>query len=258
MRRFPFRTGQSRPRIRAAWAFVLAACALAVLARGTLLRGALLTVADVTPSGACGDSETLFKSTGSGTVNDWSKTYHATVGRVVQESLLTNATSIVCTDHPYVRASPALQALGRALPTWQNPAVILTENEMPAVLLEYLRVYECALQERSYFLSTRLEQEIAGAQNSSAGGGKVFAGLTVVQAMSLNGQQIARELDLSRKALERTLTLLAGQRRLNPLLVNLQCLERASLDIRNGLGLAAEAGTVFWRGLDARAFLYTP
>ncbi len=59
----------------------------------------------------------------------------------------------------------------------------------------------------------------------------------------------------ARPTLERTLSIIGGLDRLNLLKLDIECLRRASLDLRNTLGLVAEAASCMPRSWDVRGSL---
>jgi len=121
---------------------------------------------------------------------------------------------------------------------------------MGTVLLEYLRTYECALSERQSFLNVILQNSSAQ-QNASIGNSRD----TYNEANASERQTIARELSLARATLDRTLLVIGGMDRLRPLTVDIECLKRTSLDIRNITGLISQTSMCLPRVRDARGSL---
>ncbi|TSC58595.1 MAG: hypothetical protein Greene041619_469 [Candidatus Peregrinibacteria bacterium Greene0416_19] len=205
-----------------------------------------------TPAGGgqCERNEALFTSGNGGNLEQWVLTYHNDLRRIVSAHL--RPQSPICTGNVTSPPSQDLRTLAAKLKPWKTPAAMqaLTEQDMGAVLLEYLREYECAMREARDFLPA----DIATA----------FGSLTPLTGAGLAGEGIRRasiiqqELSIPRAALHRTLLFLAGTERLQPLSMNLACLERASLDIRNVLGLAAETSACLPRIWDARGSLRNP
>lgn len=185
----------------------------------------------------------------------WPDTYHGTVSKVIEahmkkfENLST--TDIICTaeDYPSMfKASTELQGLASTLEPWKNRTV--SELELAPVLLEYLRVYECSLEEKRYFLTTAQKSS----SSSSSKGPQIGIG-KFVDEKTEDGIFINRELATSRPILERTLSIVGGLDRLKPLAMDIECLKRASIDLRNGMGLIAEAAACMPRAIDARGSL---
>lgn len=191
-------------------------------------------------------------------------TYHGIVAGVIDSHMRqlesTTTTPFQCTARTYremLRPTPALRSLADRLPEWgPSRAATLSEADMASVLLEYLRTYECALLERGQFLKLFVLQERAEREERPDG--------TTVQFMDrgdLTREEarqealILRELNVSRPALERTLSVIGGFDRMRPLTVEIECLKRASLDLRNGLGLTAEAASCMPKIWDARGSL---
>jgi len=222
-------------------------------------------------------------------VSRWTKQYHETVSGVVDEVFGGTPGPPICTAPSYegllpLSASPQLGELASSLPswnslTWQVPpagtdpgdfdadpdlmntnASSLSQLDVGTVLLEYLRMYECALVERSLFL-------IKDTYNQEQNRDKRMDDLKIeisddalkslliflkrrplnwamyVNFVSGDRQIILSELTQARRSLNRTLTFLAGFNRMRPIDIELKCLQQASLDVRNGLALAADASS---------------
>lgn len=185
----------------------------------------------------------------------WPEAYHGTVSGVIEAHLekLRNASTaqITCTAEDYgamMQANGALQSLASRLEPWKGRQA--SELEMGPVLLEYLRTYECALEERRYFITGAQYQS----SSSSSSGPSIGYGKYVEEDAG-DDALIDRELASSRIALERTLSLVGGLDRFQPLTLDIECIRRASLDLRNVLGLAAEAAACMPRALDVRGSL---
>ncbi len=176
----------------------------------------------------------------------WPETYHEKVSKVIDAHVKkmerSSAAEITCTADDYagmLEATPELAALAATLKPWQGRKV--SELEMAPVLLEYLRTYECSLQEKSYFLP--------GASSGALAYG------TYIDRNAGDQALIGREMASARPVLERTLALVSGSDRLLPLALDVECIRRTSLDLRNILGLAAEAAACMPRATDARGSL---
>ncbi len=191
-------------------------------------------------------------------------TYHGTVASVLNahmRQLASSATApLLCTAQTFeavLRPTPELRALARQLPEWgPSRDAALSEADMAPVLLEYLRVYECALWQRERFLRTFvINEKAATEERPGATPLRVIDRDDLTQEEARQRALITRELNVSRPTLERTLAVVGGIGRLQPLTVEIECLKRASLDLRNGLGLAAEAASCLPKILDARGTL---
>lgn len=185
--------------------------------------------------------------------NQWSSKYHTTVAQVIEahiQSLTgTNTAKIICTAPDYasmVQPTDQLKTLAGLLAPWKDPAKLqaLSETELGPVLLEYVRVYECALNERKNFLDVILPKEM-----NSTDTNVVYPEKATEKAI------IDHESALARPALDATLAILSGQDRLRPLALDIECLKRTSLDIRNILGLISQASMCLPRVRDARGSL---
>lgn len=183
----------------------------------------------------------------------WAPFYHNTVLAVTEAHIQSlgnvNALPLQCTAEDYeelVPASEPLQALAATLPAYRD-AESLTEVDMAPVLLEFLRVYECSMKQRKEYLSVYIPREYS--PNTFMRLGDFFA------AKSVQNDIMEKEMRVSRLALERTLGLIGGFDRLRPLSLDIECIKRASLDLRNVLGLASDASSCLPRAWDTHGSL---
>ncbi len=193
---------------------------------------------------------------------EWPKKYHETVAKVIEAHMKsiedTKTTELQCTASDYaslVKPIPELTELAKTLPPWKDPLKLskLSETELGPVLLEYLRVYECSLSERRNFLSTIVAKEFATAPTTAPN--------TLQQRIDYNETTdeqrriIDYETAIARTTLNKTLIIVGGQDRLRPLGLDIECLKRVSLDIRNIMGLLSQASACMPRIRDARGSL---
>lgn len=185
---------------------------------------------------------------------DWKDEYHKRVSDVVEAHISsieqTSQNPLQCTADDYasvLQPSGQLTALASELPAWKDRTGELSEADAGSVLLEYLRIYECSLNERQYLLS--VSPLLPTERNTPMELGDLNA--EVGKQVDIIEQEVA----LARPILERTLTIVGGYDRLRPLMVDIECLKRASLDLRNVLGLAAEASKCMPRIWDTHGSL---
>jgi hypothetical protein len=149
-----------------------------------------------------------------------------------------------------VPASEELKKMAKMLPVWKEDDKALedlSEADMAPVMLEFLRVYECSLREREMYLSIYILRD-------EDGSGSLLFG-DYVDRKEEQDQQIHRELIIARATLERILGLMGGYDRLRPLALDIECIKRASLDLRNVLGLAADASSCMPKSWDTHGSL---
>lgn len=173
--------------------------------------------------------------------DEWADLYHGKVSAAVEAHLdtLRNAAELPlqCTAEEYADVVPAtteLREIAGYLPGYRegNKLEELNESDVGAVMLEFLRVYECSMLERKSYLLIRIPQE-EGPMMSW-------------ELLDIKKEQeatIDRELDVSRATMEKTMALVGGYDRLRPLALDVECIKRASLDLRNVLGLASDASS---------------
>jgi hypothetical protein len=218
-------------------------------------------------------------------VEKWRKTFHGTVSEVVEEHM--EYTPPDCTGTSHAQAfvpKDKLTRLAHSLPSWRTltwqlsnegsgsrwwdifnlgsvdwktvntNSLYLSQLDIGTVLMEYLRMYECALVERSYFLSSHtLDQETRREEALGLSNLITLLDRSLVTLAAWNDREaILEELLIARRSIHRTVTLLGGYNRFGILNMELQCLQQASLDARNGLALAADAASCMPRIWNAK------
>jgi len=206
----------------------------------------------------------------------WSEKYHETVGKIIEENL----GEFTDVDHSPMRRSmppprctadtyaqffpprPELKAIARKLPSWENKHGInnnidrLTQADIGTVLLEYLRMYECALIELSLLLPVETQSE-EGERNQQlfdltfVSSTAIDRGTLLTHFMS-DRKGLLKEIALARTSLHRTLSFMSGLDQLRPIDADMTCIQQASLDIRNSLALAADASSCLPRIWNAK------
>lgn len=221
---------------------VLSGCAVRYdVVDSSVVRGQQLT--------PCGIEGTPFASLDFG---EWVETYHRRVSEVVDEYFTMNDEDFVldCTlsdtgdGSPVAQAGSALQSLALELPPWADGTRIVTKLSTGDVLRHYLDAYLCSLHEMRY----RIEVTSDGAYASdSSASQSSTSSLQYMDRGDLNNwveadrEVIDRELETAGPALERVLTLMSADHRTSALKAQLQCILRASTDLRNALALFSEA-----------------
>jgi hypothetical protein len=209
----------------------------------------------------CSGRDTVFSAL---RLESASSVYHSTVSGVVNAHLAELADlagkPLQCTANDYrglLEPSRALSDLANRLPEWgPSRAAELSEADLGPVLLEYLRVYECALHERERFLTVFVqdeEEEVTETEDGKKIG--TIGRLELTTEQERQRKLITDEILTARPALEKTLAFLGAIDRLRPLSAELECLKRASLDLRNATGLMAEASACMPKIWDARGSL---
>lgn len=186
--------------------------------------------------------------------DDWPSTYHETVNDVLEEHFKTP--DIECTADNYqsfLKPGPKLKLLASSLPPWKDPedAAKLTQFDVGLVLVEYLRVYECSLMEYSFFQAPEIVRERFRTESPSTVVLNYFY-MDLVKEMFKRTSIISNELRTARKTLYKMLDIIGSYDRLLPLQVELECLQRTSLDIRNVMSLTAEASSCLPRVWSAK------
>lgn len=245
---------------------LLAICAGVVAAWGKGEMEASLFGRQVAPQeilSACSGATMLFpRPTANPTTpasNDplagWISMYHARTGAAIESTLL-EMKSPDCSIDRSVTVPAAVGALAYRLPPWAKGNKVVALADTPAVLLEHLRVYECTLREWDTFLPTQMSLILApnaGIPAPLQALGQTFFLINQATEKYLKDHwTIALELATAQTTLHRALVVLTGSTRFAPLTQNLTCLQQASVDLRNVLGLAADASACMPRAWDAR------
>lgn len=249
--KLPFRSAGA---LRFALLLGAAATLGAALLGSRALGASALQNRNFAPQSACSGSTLLFPVTNKQDAEQWRDGYHKTVDAVVEADLSQSDEQLVCIDDPHYQATPALEKLARKMSPWWDKTTPVTEDDLPLVLQTYLQHYECNSQERLFFLSTEVAADLAQ-QNLPLGGQPGIPVPLLLDRTVREEKMLKDELLLARPALDRTLLYLSGRTRLRPLMQNLQCLARLSLDLRNILGIVAEQSAYLPRIWDARGSL---
>lgn len=153
-----------------------------------------------------------------------------------------------------LQPSGPLFLIATKLPPWRDPKNLarLSEQDFGVVLLEFLRIYECALKIHRDFLDINIVNDNALRSLLPFDLGQFGA------EHKRRKQIIETELLIARSALERILMTTGSLDRLWPFLLDLECIERASLDLRNVTGLVSESASCMPRLWDARGSLRDP
>lgn len=251
----PFPVGiRNRGALLAAGALLAVALGMGATFESNLL-GAMLK-SRTTALAACEQNDVLFPedvrpAEGKTVMDEWKDRYHRRVGEVIEAHLEELRGQGSCTDGLRSPPSSALESLAEDLSGWRSKGD-LSEEDMAAVLIDFHQIYECSLQARSFALTSKVGEDMVSADNG------LFVDVkTLWTAVDRERKAIEDELVLSRGALRRALQYLSGRGRLHPLENSLLCFERATLDIRNVLSLAAEASSCLPRVWDARTSLRT-
>lgn len=260
VKRPPKRTGRSK------WAVA------SVLLVACMGLGVLLTMrsnrhtAQVLPGGlrdnaetnlaACSGSVLLFPRQNLRALESWQQSYHQNVSIVVN-SVMAQTQRAQCTLTQSENVPTVMLGLASQMPPWRDPNRLRTlrTQDVGSVLLEYLRLYECTLQERASQLPVFALMEV---REKAIAENKPLTSIPVVSVTPEESRQlklISSEMALARPSLHRTLLFLASTMRLGSLGSEMDCLERASADLRNTLGLAAETSACLPRIWDARGAL---
>ena len=203
-------------------------------------------------------------------IERWSCYYHNTVDTILEGVLDQNQPSICGPGSD--EATDALQTLADKLEPWKSAEgkpdgdkEPVTLSQAPSILQEYLRVYECALYEYGTKLPENTQQTLKEEAKAKAkdNGEPVPSDDNIILKKEdivlrgfSNNDQITYEISRSRQALRDSLLLLSRGRPSSALGGHLECLQRISLDLRNIMGLAAEAGSCIPKSWNARDVLH--
>ncbi|MFH0769770.1 MAG: hypothetical protein V1926_00140 [Candidatus Peregrinibacteria bacterium] len=203
-------------------------------------------------------------------LENWPIKYHANVSAIIAEALGSRASSesplrrvdppphcSAVTSAAFLAPRAKLFEIARGLPSWKDPAMLsrLGQEDMGTVLLEYLRMYECALVERFFLYPIYTADQEAYRQKTLFGLPVPSAVMEAVELWGLANEEkriISEELSRSRLALTRALSLLEGLDHLLTFDAEITCVQQASLDLRNSFALAADASSCLLRAWNNR------
>lgn len=189
------------------------------------------------------------------TIDVWSREYHRRVDEIISEHLSGGVLEPICdseTVGSFIPPGDKLLALAQQLPAWQKEAGQggLSRHDIAPVLQEYLRLYECALVERNFFLPTEVVSELRSVYTRL--GISPLEWSEVFTEFLDQRRKIGREVALARPILNRVLTTISGMERFQLLEAEVECLQRASIDARNAVAISAETASCLPRIWDSK------
>lgn len=203
----------------------------------------------------------------------WGPTYHKNVNEIVEyffgkptdDNLALRQSSAIAASCGNggggdVHVSPKLSTIAKGLEPWAGSSTAFQSSDIAPVLLEYLRVYECSLAERSTELPLAIWRE-ESARRGGLPGGITANPIEYQNLLTMWYEQkntINHELSISRPTLERVLALMGTVNMTRMVVQDTECLQRASLDIRNVIALSADAAACLPRIWNAKDPLRNP
>lgn len=186
----------------------------------------------------------------------WAPTYHGNVERVFEDYIgktpndhlalrQSRAGVAQCTARGSDPASTVISQIAPTLEPWSEGGGPFRQADTAVILLEYLRIYECSLVERSLFLPAYIWREESDRRRLSPGGlaANPFYFTTLLELWSKQSRDIRRELQIARPTLERVLGFMGTVHMTRSFESDAECIQRASLDIRNALALSADTAS---------------
>ena len=195
-------------------------------------------------------------------LNKCLRTSDYSAGCEIDEETLKKSKGIDCRSESaegLLKPSLATARLACRLPPWENKSDLngLSRGDTPAVLLEYLRTYECALTERRQFLSTKVRDDMRIHGSLKNNILDLISFITSEESAfdkeyEDQRSKIENELAISRPTLNRALRIVSGIGKMHTLEAEIECFQRASLDLRNSFALGAETASCLPRVWDAQ------
>lgn len=206
---------------------------------------------------------------------DWETIYDDLVDKEVEEFIgerlsdpfaQRRTTAAACTsDDPaqFLPAPDTIQSLAMRLEPWRDLGATpepFTQADIAPVLLELLRVYECAHVERMLFLPMEIISDEHQQRSLLPGGyyANPLAYNNLYRNMQKDVDTTVERIAIARPTLEHILDLLGGLIRLRMLESEFECIERASLDLNAAMALGAEASACLPRVWNAKDPLRDP
>jgi hypothetical protein len=177
------------------------------------------------------------------------------------ERALATPSAWTCSANTFERMAPrsqTLSAMASTMPQWKKRLQDVTFVKFPDVVADFQRLYECKLSEFDASWSTTVVAQGYDRYDSSAQKGKPITQFTETPRIVEFQNSLHEEVELTRLALQRSLLTLRSLELGAPINVELNCLEREMLDMRNELSLLADASACFPRIWDAATSLHEP
>lgn len=203
--------------------------------------------------------------------DQWSSRYHKNIERVLEDFLGKQANDNLafrqvrgaaaqCSLRSEDPASPVIGQIAATLEPWSESGSPFSQADTAPVLLEYLRVYECSLVERTLSLPVEIWREESDRRSLLPGGldANPFFFLTFWETWNKQTQDIRRELAITRPTLERVLGMMGTVHMTRMFELDAECIQRASLDIRNAVALSADTASCLPRIWNAKDPLRDP
>ncbi len=151
-------------------------------------------------------------------------------------------------------APPLLRDIAKKLEPWMKNETVFGQSDTTPVLIEYLRVYECSLAERTTRLPAEIWREESERRALLPGGlaANPFFFTKLFEEWYKQSREIQLELKIARPTLDRVLGLMGTVQMSRILAQDTNCMQRASLDIRNALGLSADTAACMPRIWNAK------
>lgn len=231
---------------------------------GAALRGQIVPTEPVDLLGPCEWNPELFPYPESDALEEetvteiWRDRYHSTVAAVIETHMQGANAELVCSPKPVRMASDTLSLLAAQLEPWKsdNEALLgLEEKNLVEVLRRYLDSYMCALGERRLLLAERVASDKAQEEE-----GERFSRISEVVQVGIDElATIETEIIVAPEAQHDALTMLAGIERLEPIDGTLECLARASADLKNiWMIIGKESSCMAARTWDTQQSIFTP
>lgn len=150
--------------------------------------------------------------------------------------------------------SPKLKKMAKALPGLSAQDKKAEFSSFIPIITEYQRVYECRLYELT---EGRIDIVQEGQDESSSAEGAKSNFETAQRITSLT-QRLADERRTSRIALEHTFNTFRSFELAAPMNIELNCLQREALDVRNAMSLLSDAASCLPKIWDAATSLHEP
>lgn len=195
-------------------------------------------------------------------IDIWSAAYHERIRTLVDQQLDDQYFTPVCdADNfaQFLEPTPIMQTTMKEFDAWKGDPDTndLSRLDVGIVAFEVLRSYECALFERRSTMISQVADELTfeklgGISSVSTGIDQAISFFDVSAEYLDQYNKINEELKIARPALEQTMRLINGNERTKILEAEVDCLQRASLDLRNVTSLAAEANACLPRIWNSR------
>jgi hypothetical protein len=185
----------------------------------------------------------------------WAQMVESNIDQIISES---QESDVSCIDDVSIPMPGAARAIALRLPAWRYAWRDRSGSATYELLLDYLEAYGCTLQAKSHLIGEQIQnaRRLPPPASSSVMNRPPPSYDVYIRDTPQWTENETIDMQTNREALQRSLALLMGINRFSPLNNAFTCIDRASKDLRNVLGLVGNTSTCMpGRTWDVRGML---